>query len=391
MSSRPPVSSRRKIYRDYLGFLSPQRARRVLWMLGCGLLAAEGAARIFEPRYERTAGNSLHGVRAIYQQALDDPAPKILAFGDSSLVGGGIYAHQKTVIGRMESDLKNPHVYNLALPGGDTTSTTVLLGAIGKRPIPNVDRVIIEVLPSKFLVATPGGATKKMGAQNAWEELERFIPAADAAAYDLPLPPRLLSERVETEAQWQLGRYSHFYRHRDFLRTEAVGNYPMFWFISKVLPRSVMARLYPAKAKGTNRLAARINEYNFVPDTKSPPVGAKYYFSPRVQGDYLNKSIELAKAISAQPPLILAQPWHYEYNPITPAARAASMEAAAQFENYVRAVAREQKCELVLVPSRSFQDPADWTATPAHFNARGARKVWAAMRPQVCALYDCRN
>ena len=214
MSSRPSVSSRRKTYRDYLGFLSPQRAKRVLWMLGFGLLALEGAARLYDPHYERTAGNSLHGVRAIYQQALDDPAPKILAFGDSTLVGGGVYAHEQTVIGQMERELRGPRLYNLAMPGGDTTSTTLLLGAIEKRPIPDVDRVIIEVLPSKFMVSSPGQATGKLGAQAAWEELERFIPSVDAAAYDLPLPARTLSQRVETAAQWQLGRTSHFYRHR---------------------------------------------------------------------------------------------------------------------------------------------------------------------------------
>ena len=390
MSLRPPVSSRRKIYRDYLGFLTPARAKRVLWMLGLGLICAEGAARIFDPHYERTAGNSMHGVRAIYQQALDDPAPKILAFGDSTLVGGGIYAHQKTIMGRMEADLKNVHLYNMALPGGDATSTTLLLGAIKKRPIANVDRVIIEVLPSKFTVGKPGEATSKFASQDAWKELERLIPSVDANAYALPQPRRTLSERVETEAQWQLGRFSHFYRHRDFLRTEEVGNYPMFWFAGKLLPGSVKARLFPDRAQGTNRLAARINDRNFVPNTKKQ-LDKKRYFSPHVQGDYLIKSVELAKTISAKPPIILAQPWHYEYSNLTPAAHQIAVQTAAQFEDYVRTVARQQGCELIIVPSREFQNPADWTATPAHTNVRGARKIWALMRPQICELYSCRN
>ncbi len=382
------LAGRGGTYRDYLRGLGPASARRVLLGLVLCLLAAEVGLRLAPPRYGRTAISSLHGVRAIMQQALEDGGRKIIAVGDSTLAGGGVARDDRTVAGRWQDSLPaGTRLYNLAAPGGDTTTSLLLLDALRQEKIAGVERVVIEVLPGKFFTDEKTDTTPNDAAVASIEELRRYIPDARPDAWGLPGKSPAPGERAERRAQWDLGRASALYRHRDFFRTDLTGNYPIYWLIGRTLPRSLMARLFPAKAQGTNRLAARSDDFPY--DPAAVPAsggGGRVRFTPHAQGDYLEKCLEVAREISPRPPVILAFPIHYEYSHPDDAERASLLAAFGACDDYLTQLARRTGSELITVRSEPLQDPRWWTRSSAHFNAEGSARVWQAIEPQARAL-----
>jgi len=382
------MSSRRNIYVDYLGWLNPASAKRILILFLIGLLVAELCLRILNPQYSRTAVSSLHGTRAIFQQAIEYREAKIIAVGDSTLVGGGVYDHNKTVMGLLANALETkPRLFNLAVPGGDATTSTLLLDSVKKAGVKNVERVIIEVIPSKFRVYEAGAVTSKDTAKATAESLQRYIPFINPQAFGLDVPKLPYTDQFEVAAEWMLGNLSMLYRHRDFLRTEYVGNYPALWFVGTLIPRPMLARLFPSKAEGTNRLAARTDDFPFKPEFVSEPNSRLPRFTPHTQGDYLEQAVAIAKNISSKPPIILSFPTHYEYDQINTEQRHYYLRSLQEYKHYLETVAAQSGSELVVIPSEKFQAPELWTRTPAHFNARGSMVIWKMMQPQLCSLY----
>ena len=195
-----------------------------------------------------------------------------------------------------------------------------------------------------------------------------------------------------TTSGWNAGhsgnwaRFSRLYQHRDFFRTNLTGNYPIYWFIGKVLPRSLMARLLPSKAQGTNRLAARSDDFSYDPASVPASTGHRVRFTEHTQGDYLEKCLVLARSLSARPPVILAFPTHYEYNHPDEAERRDDLTALADFKDYLDSVAQRTESMLIFVPSEPFQNPGWWTRSFDHFNVEGSARVWEAIEPQIRAL-----
>lgn len=387
-------SSRRGIYVSYFRWLPRVSVKRILLFFFVGLALLEVGFRIAAPQYSRIAVSALHGSRAILQQAIASDERKIIGVGDSTLLGGGVYDHQDIVMGKLSQALDDPwRSFNLALPGGDTVSSTVMLDAMEKANVAKIDRVIIEVLPSKFLVSETGQKTSAYAASGTIYELQRFVPFIDPQKFGLDIAALPRTEAVEAKAQWRLGNLSMMYRHRDFLRIEYIGNYPAFWTVSALIPRSILMRLFPERGKGTNRLAARMDDFPYerayAEDTNgNPPV-----FTPHVQGDYLEQAIAIAKRISAKPPIIFSFPIHYEYDRITQQEREGYLQALQELKAYLETVASHTGSELMFVPSREFQNPDLWTRTRAHFNAKGHQKIWQMFQSEFCRLYPvtCRE
>jgi hypothetical protein len=385
------MSSRANIYKDYFSALAPMAAARVLLFFGLGVLAVEAAMNCVDPQYERTAVNSLHGVRAILQQALGDGQSKMLCFGDSSLVGGGIYRHDQTVAGYLAREIEGPRVYNLALPGGDNLTSALLLDQLRLKKISNVDRVVIETLAAKWLATSPSESQAAPKSVESCKELQRLIPGLGLQDWGIDVEPLGRTESIEIAAQWQLGRYSKLYRHRDYFRTEVIGNYPAFWVAGRLIPRSILSRLYPEKARGTNRLAARMDDFDFDAADAKPASGGNVSFSGEEERKYLLKAISTARSISRNPPIILAFPLHFEFQVLGAETRRSYLNAVQEFEADLKNIAADTGSELMVVRSEEFQNPAYWTVTPFHFNAVGARKIWEMLRPQFCRLYGCQN
>ena len=384
------ISTRHLTYRDYTADVSPRLAVWILAVFVAALLAAEAAARVFPPRYERTAICSLHGLRTLFQEAADDPEPKIVAVGDSTLVGGGVYDDHLTVMGRMETALnQGPKIYNLALPGGDTSTSLVVLNALQRAHVRQVQRVLIEVLPGKFIVDAPATATPRDSSRLVMDEIDRLIPFARPAAYDLPHRDRPYTDRVETALEFGLGHVSALYHNRDYFRTQYLGNYPSFWLLAHILPQRLKSRIFPAKAQGTNRLAARMDDYPFDPNTAQTIPKQTPRFTPRGEGDYLQEAITVSRAISGKPPLIVVFPVHYDYNRLTPAQRAAYIRELGSFNTYILQIGLQTGSDVVAVNSPNFQNPHLWTATAAHFNAQGSAAVWNDIKPEICHFFGC--
>lgn len=384
------MSSRDSKYREYFSFVPPSSAKRILAFVGILALAGELTVRLFPPTYNRTAVSSLHGIRTLFQMAVEDPAPKILAFGDSTLVGGGVNDYSHTVMGRFAHFNKSGNkVFDLAVPGGDVMTSLELLDALKQKHVRNVDRVILEVLPAKFVVNSPTGATSKDASQESSNDLAHFLPFIRPTEFGLAKPHLTFTEWVEAYNEYNLGNFSMLYRHRDYLRTHTVGNYPIFYAISHFTPASIRSRLFPAKAQGTNRLSAQSDDYPYDKSIGKPTTSPLYYFTPHVQGDYLEKAIDAAYAISAKPPVIVSMPFHYEYDKINAAQRASFLRAFNDLHLYLKDLAARKNCVLAYVPSERLQAPNLWTRTRAHFNSAGSERVWRAIRPELCTIYPC--
>lgn len=384
----PRKSGHEGIYRDYLSGIGAASARRILVLLLVSLLLAESVLRLAQPRYRRTAISSLHGIRAIMQQVLDDRGRKIIAVGDSTLAGGGVAQDDQIIAGRWQNTLPaGVHFYNLAAPGGDATTSLLMLDVLQRAHVIGAERVVIEVLPSKFFTDEKTEATPRNSAAATIEELQRYVPDIRPETWGLPGKHLSNGERLEGWTQWKLGQLSLLYRHRDFFRTGLTGNYPIYWLIGRTLPRSLMARAFPAKAQGTNRLAARADDFPYdsaaVP---SSPGGYRTRFAPHLQGDYLEKCVALAQSISRRPPIILVFPIHYEYGHPEEAERASILTALSDFKSYLEQMAQRTRSDLILVPSESFQQARWWTRSVAHFNAEGSERIWRVIEPQVRAL-----
>jgi hypothetical protein len=382
------MSSRGKIYVDYLSWLSPISAKRILLLFIISLLVLEVLLRLVNPQYSRTAVSSLHGIRTLVQQSIEYPGSKIVAVGDSTLMGGGVYDHDKTVMGLLSKSLNSePHLFNLAIPAGDTTTSTVILDKIKKLGIKNIDQVIIEILPSKFFVQEPGAYTSKNAANETLIDLQKYIPELNFTAFGLDVPNLSLNEKVEVLAQWMLGNISMLYRHRDFFRTEYIGNYPVFWLANVLIPRFIIERLFPGKSEGTNRLGARLDDYPYKPKISGDYDNSKPIFTPHFQGDYLEKSLRIAKEISSNPPIILAFPIHYEFGRVGQEKRKYTLKALDQLHEYLNNLATSTGSKLMFVASENFQAPELWTRTSAHFNSEGSALIWKSLKPSFCQLY----
>ena len=384
------MSSRREIYIDYLSWVSTKAAKRILILFVLCLILLEIFWRGLSPQYPRTAISSLHGIRAILQEAIASPHAKILAFGDSTLLGGGVYDSHKTVMGLFSQFLvPETRLFNLAIPGGDTVTSTLLLDSIKTAKVKNIDRVIVEVLPWKFMVSQPEQFSPKEASLTTAIELQRYVPFIQPQVFGLQLPKISYSQRIENYSQWWLGNISMLYRHRDFLRTEFLGNYPIFWLLGSLTPKELRARLFPAKAQGLNRLAARADDLPFDGETSElnaslNPAIVNNKFTAHTQGDYLEKAIEIAKQINPYPPIIVSFPIHYEYSKLKEVERQRYLSSLKELREYLERVAAKTESELMFIDSKDFQDPQLWTRSLAHFNSQGHEKIWRILQPALC-------
>jgi hypothetical protein len=388
------MSSRRDKYVNYLNAFSPAAAKHTIIFFITGLIFLEIFWRGFSPAYVRTALSSLHGIRTIHQQLGDSRKNKIIGVGDSTLLGGGVNSNANTFMGYLSYELnsKKPNfdVFNLAVPGGDTATSLLLLDSIRMSEIKAIDRVIIEVIPFKFF-SYDSNPILKSSSLATITELQNFVPFIRPELFGLDVPTVSYIKKIEAYAQWWLGNISSLYRNRDFFRTEIVGNYPIYWLINNVLPRSLINKVFPAKSQGLNRLAAHADDFPFSHENikKSPHTKPDNFakFTPHDQGDYLEKAIAIAKNISAKPPIIIAFPIHYEYDSPDEAHKSSILSALAEFENYVNNISQKTGSELIFIDSKAFQSPDLWTRSIAHFNASAHRKIWKAAKKQLCQSY----
>lgn len=383
------MSDDRYTYIEYTRGISPRAAGFVLVGLLCTFICAELFLRITPPPYARTAGCSLHGFRTLFELALRDNRPKIIAVGDSALVGAGIFKDEETFLGRMNDEIGNKiKIYNLAVPGGNTTSSLMILDALEQENVKNVDRVLIEVLPGKFIAKAPGQTYSLELQQQVFDELQRFLPMIRPDYWKLPHKSMSMQQRLETYLEYQFGMASAVYLNRDWLRTQYLGNYPAFWVLGNIIPQGVRDRLFGAKGAGTNRLAARMNDHPFVgyirteEDSSVVPT-----FNPHYEGDSLKQAIAIARRIGKKEPIIVVFPMHYEYNRLTSAQKVAYILAMKQLYDYISELGRTDKCQVMIVRSEDFQQAEYWTRTPAHFNVLGSSRVWESLKDGINKLY----
>ena len=388
------MSSRKELYVDYLSWVSSKAAKRILILFFLCLILLEILWRGLSPQYPRTAISSLHGIRTILQEVIASPSSKIVAFGDSTLLGGGVYDHNKTVMGLFSQALiSKKRLFNLAIPSGDIVTSTLLLDSLKTAKVKNIDRVILEVLPWKFMGSDREKINPKETSLSTVSELQRYVPFIQPQLFDLQLPKIPYNQHVENYSQWWLGNISMLYRHRDFLRTEVLGNYPIFWALGNLTPLQLRARLFPAKAQGLNRLAARADDSPFKAETSKlnsflPSAEIKNKFTPHAQGDYLEKAIKIAKKISVNPPIIISFPIHYEYSKITEVQRQKYFSSLRELREYLENIASQTGSELMFIDSADFQAPQLWTRSLAHFNIDGHEKIWKILQPNLCKFYN---
>ncbi|HEY0867761.1 MAG TPA: hypothetical protein VGE01_10295 [Fimbriimonas sp.] len=373
----------RWVYRDYTGDFSARQARTLLAVLALIVVLAEVAVRIVGPEDRRTSQNSMHGLRTQLLQMEEDPRPKIVGVGDSSLQGGGVLRDEDTGMGMLWTDLRGTHsVYNLGVPGGTAYTNKFLLEVIRNRPIENVDRVIVEMIPSKFMVPKKGAPTLEESGLASVQELNRFLPFADARALGIPSDPLNRDVAIEYRFQYGLAKLSHLYRMRDAFKNRIVGGYPAFWFAASLLPNNIRKRMLADKGDGNNRLAAQTEDVPYRPQMGKPS-DREVYFSDRGQFEMLRDTLRQAKRISKKPPVLLIHPTHFEYQKISERQRRLHLQALRDMGRSMERLAREEGVELVVVPSNEYQDPSFWTKTTAHFNERLHRIVFERLRAKL--------
>jgi len=197
-----------------------------------------------------------------------------------------------------------------------------------------------------------------------------------------------IQQRVETSLEYQLGMFSALYLHRDWLRTQYMGNYPAFWLLGKIVPQSMRDSLLSTKGAGTNRLAARMDDHPFDKSSHSKiddSVGPS--FSQHQEGDSLEQAITVARSISKREPIIVIFPMHYEYNQLTDKQNSGYILALEQLYAYITAIGQKNNCKVMIIKSKDFQQPEYWTRTPAHFNVPGSARVWESLRDGILKLY----
>ena len=357
-----------------------------LLLLGA-LLVAESILRATTHRDGRTAISSLHGFRIILQQALADHGERIMAVGDSTLAGGGVARDDQIIAGRWKNALPpSIRFYNLTAPGGDTTMSLLLLDTLQREHVAAVRRVVIKVLLGKFYADRPTGIMPTGSAAATVKELQRCVTDLRPDFWSLLGKDCSSDKRLEARVQWELGKLSVLCRHQDFFRTSLTGNYPIYWLIGKSLPRLLMARLFPSEAHGSNGLAARLDDFSYDPANAPAAIEHAPRFTERTQGDYLEKCVALARQISAQLPVILVFPAHYECNRCDEAERRGDLEALAAFKTYPDSVAQRTGSVLSFVPSESFRNPRWWTRSLDHFSAEGSARIRESIEPRVRVL-----
>jgi hypothetical protein len=206
-----------------------------------------------------------------------------------------------------------------------------------------------------------------------------MVPDLAIAPLGLDAPPLSLPERVEVQSQWTLSKTSRLFRHRDWARTEIMGNYPVFWAIGAVMPKKILKAVLSSKADGANRLGANVKDADFDPAVLKKAERQDAAFAPEDQSSHIRKCIAAARAMGAKP-ILLCFPMHVEAYDVSPSARQALYEAVQQFERHIQQLAKEESTDVLLCLSEEFQEPSLWTRTPAHFNGRGARAIWEYLR-----------
>ena len=381
-----PVADRRGldgshlVYRDFTGPLSPRVAGLCLLAILCALVAGETLCRLIPHRYARTPISSLHGIRAIYQEALADPHPKDIAVGDSTLIGGGVHDHNSIFLQQIQRDLPGIHIYNLAQPGGDNLTGSMILRALARDHVPNVDRVIIEVLPGKF-IGKVGEAPQKPSWDGTPGELIRFLPQAGAAQPGLPPHITPIHERVQSWLEYKAGVASALYARRDFFRIEYAGNYPIFYLINVALPDRLKRRVLSGSFRGTNRFGARVEDYPYA--GSSVTESGRFYFDYAKQGPWLADELAAAGRFSKRPPIVIVNPVHYEYDRLDPAAARSYEKALRDTVEACRTLCARTGATLFVVDSTQFQDPSLWFLTRTHFNEKGHAQIYRQIGPAV--------
>lgn len=374
-----PSSRRSPTYREYFGDVSRESAARVLWLMVGLILCIELGARMARPVHERTPIDSMHGIRWLFEEANLDAGPKVIAVGDSSLLGGGVHDHDRIVMGRLaRSPGLGRRVFNFGVPGGDCSTSALLLDALNRTHAANVERVIIEVLPNKLFATTADGLGPT---SSSIAELSAFVPEIRPEVIGVQVPPPSLPQRVESELQYNIGMVSAAYRARDGAKIEEVGNYPSFWLVGQLLPASLRVRLLSTKGTATNRFGARLDDGAFEPASRD--VGFPVAFAALPQARFLRSAIESAIKISGHPPVIVQMPFHYEFTALSDAETAQTLRTLDMVTAELQGVCDRTGSTMITVDSRSFQDPRYWTRTAAHPSALGHAEIWRRYGPTL--------
>ncbi len=375
--------SDRFTYREYFPTLGRKTALWALLFLASFLVIIEIYFRVFPYRPDRTAGSSLHGIRTIFHFVEEDAKPKVLFFGDSSMVGNGVLDSSKSIPGLAKSALApQVSVYNLAIPAGNVSTELLLVDALERRNVSNVRDIVLQVAPVQYMTNDPREIPDIDHLEATTDELFHFVPNMRPAYFGLGAKSLRRSEIDQANLEYFLTRYSALYRTKDIIRTQEVGNYPSFYVAGKLLALrpSLRQKVLGEKAFGTGRFSAHVEDY---PYSKSfaEPSDLRWYFSRKGLAEYIPKAVEAAKKLSRRAPILISHPIHYEYENISPEERVSYLAAESEYHQYLREVARETGAKLIFEDSREWQDPDLWTRTERHFTEAGHARIWRDLAP----------
>lgn len=371
------------VYREYTESVTTKQAAWILYLIIGVLVFAEIGLRLTGSSLPRLNANSLHGSRTIVAQLEESTKPKIVAVGDSAMQGGGVPKESDTTMGMLRAHLSPEiDVRNLSLPGGNNKTNVQVLLTLERQKVQGIDQVIIQAIPHKFLsnerVETKGTDWGLVTAN----ELLRFLPDA-GLDYDWAHTKRpSWSGALEARTQFELTKISHLYRAQDWLRNRTVGGYPSFWFAGRITPKSLLNRIMGASSDGGNRFEAHPLDLPYEP-AKAIESDKPVYFVPKGEMEAMAEAIQVAKRISNNPPVVLIEPMHYEFDKISPNQRQMTLEALREMEQAFQALCDKEGASLVWIDSKKYQQPELWTRTLAHFQPELHREIYEQMRPAI--------
>lgn len=375
-----PALSSRWSYRNYCSGITPKASRIVLFALVLTALAAEVSLRLTPPTYTRNARNSGRGIRVLLTNMLDDPRPKIIGIGDSSLLGSGVPSERDTSMGMIRQEVgRGVGVYNLAFPGGNSFSNAMVLRGLQRVKPSNVQLLILEVLPSRFLVRE-GENHEVVSAAST--ELPKYFPDADWPGPRPIMAVPSLPSAVEAFAEYDLARWSMLYRQHDYFRVKIVGDNPAFWLAAEVLPQGLQANLTGRRKTENNRVSAQADEGQFL-SGEAKASDALVRFSPTGEAEAFPISLDEAAKFAPGRVLVLIHPIHIDYFKLTPRARKSTLDALHELHRYLLQQLEIRHIPWVEIDSRDVQDDRYWTWTPAHFTAKLHKKVFERINPIV--------
>lgn len=375
-----PALSSRWSYRNYCSEITPRAARRVLLGLLVAALAGEGLLRLSPPEYPRIARNSGRGIRVLLANMLEDPRPKIIGIGDSSLLGSGVLSERDTATGMLRKEMgKDVGMYNLALPGGNSFSNAMVLRGLQRAKPSNVQLLIVEVLPSRFLVRE--GENHEI-VSAASTELPKYFPDAEWPGPRPIMPAPSLPSVVEAHAEYDLARWSMLYRQHDYFRTKIVGDNPAFWLAAEILPQGLQASLTGRRKTENNRVSAQADEGQFRTE-EAKESDALVHFSLAGESEAFPISLDEAEKFAPERVLVLVHPIHIDYFKLTPRARKSTLDALEELHQYLQQQLESRHIPWVEIDSREVQDDQYWTWTPAHFRAKLHQRVFERISPIV--------